>query len=265
MSDVLSNQTASAAPVVQARASWRDWYRFPASALPQNPKTERALVAMIWAAMPSILYLLMLYPGGYGSLILRHPEYFILSLIAVLVPVIAVYLVCFAITALTVRHSTYKDPDDVRARRKALRRAWITAVISCFAATTILLSLSTLAARTFLFVPGNATAIDFISRGISLLLNDDGRAQNAPWTWISGYVHALIAVFIVSVLVRTATRRAAAKAAWDSEMPEPAADASADPNFLAVAFAGYVILGLLYITVDPTVTQKLLAILRLAG
>jgi hypothetical protein len=204
---------------------------FPSQEVSQNRRIERALAAMIWVAMPFLLHLVATYPGGYGRLI-KEPEYFFLAVVDVIGAVAIAYLACLAMARLTV--ASRGEAAAVRGNRKRAHRAWVLAVVSCFAATAVLLSISTWISMHWLQNPNNVVTTDALIQ----LLHRTGVLQE----WASGYVHAFVAGLLVSLIIRRLARAPTAMDAPNTrEIPRP--------NLPAATFAGYLILkGAMFLT-----------------
>lgn len=208
-----------------SRVHWPQWLLFPSQEVSQHRKIERGLTSMIWVAMPFLFHLLSTYPGGFGRLTLQ-PNYFFVVIIDVIAVALVAYVGCLALAASLVRRGS----ETARADRKRVHRAWMVAVVSCFAAMAIFLSISTWIAMHWLQDPSNIVTTDVVSL---LLGSTDG------WRlWLSRYVQALIVAMVVSFAIRHLSHRLTATGAT---APDDS-NVSSAPNLLLAALAAYLFL-----------------------
>jgi hypothetical protein len=207
-------------------SGWKDWLLFPGGLVSQNRQIERGLAALIWVAMPFVLYLLRTHPGGFGGLI-TEPVYFFLAVLYLATVVVVTYIALWGLTRLV----PAEDVDTNRSRRKIALRAWMDAIISCFALTAIVLSASIWISMEWLQDRGNRVTIDVFS----LMLNLD----ESDWRLhLIGYGYALFAALAIGFIVRRMTRKTHAA---DTPRAETLSQAR-NPIVFLVALIAYVVL-----------------------
>jgi hypothetical protein len=229
-------------------------------------RIERGLAILIWLSLPFLLHLMTTYPGGYGQLILHHPDYFFLASVAALVAV----LLLFAGSWLSVKTASWlavKAPTSGpynsvaatilrwigeralgRRGRRLAHRVLMTSIVSTLSITVILLSLSWLLAQCLPTGDEKSPdALSWFSRQFGLVGN--------PYEPISGLLHAVLAALIVNltiVVVSNRLKRPRPQRAADSVYDENLVQDASTPNFFIVATASYVTLQLaLYLTKFP--------------
>ena len=172
-------------------------WRFPSAEIITNQKLERGVSVLIWAAMPFTLYLLSLHPGGFGGLVFNHPEYFFLAAVAIMVATIFIFVVAWGIATKTVPVKGVSEEANKKARdhQRYVCRAWVAAVIPTFAVTAILLSISIRVANYWYLPPGSKPlTIDFLSQLVRYNFHYSGDLLQ----WLTGYLHAFVAVVVIS-------------------------------------------------------------------
>lgn len=218
-----------AAPASEASSSNRlKWLFFPSGLVSENRQTERRLAALIWLAMPCVLYLLRTHPGGFGGLI-TDPVYFSLALVYTTAVVVATYGALWGLT----RMASAGTDSATRSKRKIILRAWMDAIIPCFALTAIVLSASIWISMEWLQDRGNRVAIDAVSRMLRLV--EDGWAL-----YLVGYGYALIAALAIGFIVRRLARRETPAYATSAETPQQVRN----PIVFLVALAAYLMLAM---------------------
>lgn len=222
----MMSEIAVAPPSQETESDRLQWLFFPSGLVSQNRQTERRLAALIWLAMPCVLYLLRTHPGGFGGLI-TEPIYFFFAVVYAISVVVVTYAMLWGLTRLV----SAGNEAATRSRRKVVLRAWMDAIIPCFALTAIMLSASTWLSKSWLQDPNNRVTIDAISQVLALV--EDGWGRH-----LVGYGYALVAALAIGFVVRRLTRT---ENAPDTDRSETRSQAQ-NPIIFMVAFFAYFIL-----------------------
>lgn len=189
-----------AAPAARASGSSSlEWLLFPSSLVSQNRHIERGLAALIWVAMPFVFYLFRTYPGGLGKLITTYPVCFFAVVLYVVAVVLSTYLALWGMTRLV----SAGTAEATRSMRKITLRAWMDAIISCFALTAIALSASIGISMELLQKRNSQVTIDAASWMLNL-------NEESVLTHVVGYGYALAAALTIGFVVRRLTHKSQA-------------------------------------------------------
>jgi hypothetical protein len=226
-------------------------------------RIERGLAILIWLSLPFLLHLMTKYPGGYGQLLLGHPEYFFLASVAALAAMLILFagswLVVEVTTWLAVGAPVFGTYNSAAAAvlpwtgeralgrrgRRLAHRVLMTSIVSTFSITVILLSLSWFLAQRLPTGNGHSSdALSWFPRQLGYVGN--------PYEPISGLLHAILAALIVNLAIVVASnwlRRPLSQRAAGSGYDENLVQDASTPNVFVVATASYATLQLaLYLT-----------------
>ncbi|WP_431206268.1 hypothetical protein ACQ86E_16525 [Bradyrhizobium betae] len=192
---MMSEIGAATAGRTQSSRSF-EWLLFPSGLVAQNRQIERGLAALIWVAMPFVFYLFRTHPGGLGRLVTIYPIYFFTIVLYVVAVVITTYLAFWGLTRLV----SADTADATHSTRKVTLRAWMDAIISCFALTAIALSASIGISMELLQKRSSQVTIDAASWMLNL-------NEESFLTHVVGYGYALAAALTIGLVVRRLTRK----------------------------------------------------------